>query len=136
MVGKRLLVCGGRDFTNVAAVERALDRILKERGIACVIEGECPTAVNPDKMARDWGDARGIQVHRCPVDHALDGPWPGAGPRRNRRMRDVYRPDAGVAFPQASGRWGRGTLGMVKLLDEIDVKTWMVVSSMGVENHV
>jgi len=125
-IGKRLLVCGGRDFIDAGVVQWALNRILNERGIDCIIEGECPTDNNPDKIARRWGDAHGITVHRCPVDCAIDGPWPAAGPRRNIRMRDAYHPDAGLAFPRASGRWGRGTLGMVKLLDDIGVKTWMV----------
>lgn len=126
MIGRRLLVCGGRDFLDAALVEWALGRVLLERGIACIIEGECPTEDNPDKMSGRWGDSNGIQVHRCPVDHTFDGPWPAAGPKRNRRMRDTYRPDAGLAFPRADGSWGSGTMGMIRLLGDVGVKTWMV----------
>jgi hypothetical protein len=125
---KRLLVCGGRDFTDHELMTWALNRIHAERGIACIIEGECPTEDNPDKHAARWALSHGVSLFACPVDPALDGPWPGAGPRRNRRMRDLYLPDAGLAFPRANSSWGSGTESMIRLLEEIGVRTWRVTS--------
>jgi hypothetical protein len=122
----RLLVCGGRDFTDHGLITSCLTRILVERGIDCIIEGECPTPDNPDKFAASWADAHDIPVHRCPVVRSIDGPWPAAGPRRNRRMRDTHHPTFGLAFPRANGTWGSGTLGMIHLLEEIGVRTWRV----------
>ncbi len=46
-----------------------------------------------DFVARGLGHG----IERYPVNHDLDGPWPGAGPARNRRMLAV-RPDQGLAF--------------------------------------
>lgn len=40
----------------------------------------------------------GWAVTPVAVDHALDGPWPAAGPRRNRRMLDTHRPAVLIAF--------------------------------------
>jgi hypothetical protein len=46
---------------------------------------------------------RGFPVEPVPVDHAQDGPWPGAGPRRNRRKLRTHRPGALIAFPGNTG---------------------------------
>lgn len=37
----RLLVCGGRDFTDKALLERILDGIHRKHAIEVLIEGEC-----------------------------------------------------------------------------------------------
>ena len=117
----RLLVCGGRDFTDAARLERVLDAVHRKHAIEVLIEGECPTAVNADKLARDWAESRGVPVDPCPVDHDLDGPWPGAGPRRNARMHREKRPTHAVAFPG-----GTGTAGMVAILKAAGVPVWEI----------
>jgi hypothetical protein len=38
------------------------------------------------------------------VDHALDGPWPGAGPRRNERMVSAEAPTIARVFAFTVGR--------------------------------
>lgn len=121
MTRHRLIVYGGRPFHDAAFLNATLSRVLAKHEIECVIEGECPTRVNADKLARRWAGANGILVVACPVDRALDGPWPGAGPRRNARMLAEHRPTAGVEFPG-----GRGTKDMGRRLREAGVGVWRV----------
>lgn len=109
----RLLVCGGRDFADKARLERVLDAVHRKHAIECLIEGECPTDVNADKLARDWAISRGVPVEAVPVDHVLDGPWPGAGPNRNTRQLDK-RPTHCTAFPTPTST---GTWDMVRKFD-------------------
>ena len=91
-----LLVTGGRTYTLVTPIKlladaeaeagnliRALDRVHARRSITLLFEGEADGA---DKASREWATMRGVSVRAVPVDHALDGPWPGAGPRRNARL--------------------------------------------------
>ena len=91
----RILVCGWRDMTDYRAVFEVLDGIHKATPISCIIEGGAPGA---DRFGRAWAESRGVAHEPCPVDHALDGKWPGAGPRRNRRMLQQKSPDRVVAF--------------------------------------
>ncbi len=122
MAVHRLLVCGGRDFDDRDLLDATLDAINRKHALEYVIEGE---ATGADTLAREWAESRGIPVKPVPVDHALDGPWPGAGPRRNSRML-LERPTAAVAFPRANGKWGSGTLDMIKKLKEVDVPVWKI----------
>lgn len=39
-----------------------------------------------------------LLAQRCPVDHALDGPWPAAGMRRNERQYRTRRPTLAAGF--------------------------------------
>jgi hypothetical protein len=65
----------------------------------------------------------GLKVRAYPVDHKLDGPWPGAGPRRNLRMLASENPyetegtfvNLGLAFGVAE-ELSAGTGHMYKLL--------------------
>lgn len=75
--------------------------------IEVLIEGECHTRINADKMARRWAESHNIQVLSFPADWAGDGM--GAGPRRNLKMLCEGRPDVVVAFPG-----GKGTRDMMQ----------------------
>ena len=100
----RLLVCGGRDFTDQAFADAALDRAHKRRPITLIIHG---AARGADACADTWAKARGIPVMRFPADWARYGK--GAGPIRNAEMLFSGRPDGVCAFPG-----GRGTADMVR----------------------
>ncbi len=94
------------------------------------MHGDCPTGA--DHIADSWAIgsmfANKPTLIRFAVDHALDGPWPGAGPRRNARMLRDGKPDRGLAFgalwkPETAPRRGHGgvwrhtgTGGMVSLM--------------------
>src|ERR1700676_3809982 len=93
----RLLVTGGRNYANATRLNAVLDAVHRKHAIEVLIEGECPSG-GADKLARLWAESRGVPVDPCPVDHELDGPWPGAGPRRNERMYVEKKPTHGVSF--------------------------------------
>lgn len=101
---KRVLVCGGRDFTDAALVERALGTLAKTTVIDCIIEGNQRGA---DRIAGYWA-----RRHRIP-DLKFNADWTkhgkAAGPIRNQQMLDKGRPDLVVAFPG-----GTGTADMVR----------------------
>ena len=94
----RILVCGSREWPgtwedielpdddNVTVIHGAYSRIIG--GVQVSVD------MLADFVARGLGHA----VDPYPVDHAIDGPWPGAGPRRNARMLRDGKPDRGLAF--------------------------------------
>lgn len=104
----RILVTGGRDYQDREKVFEALDRLHKEKGIACIIHGACPTGA--DRWADEWAKDRSVGVEAYEADWIRLGRW--AGPERNQRMADA-KPDGVVAF---SG--GRGTADMCRRAKE------------------
>jgi hypothetical protein len=108
----RILVCGGREFTNRPMLDEALNRLHQERGITLVIAGGARGA---DAMAEWWAKAAGVPRDVYQAD------WTGlgrkAGPIRNQRMLDEGKPDLVVAFPG-----GRGTADMVRRCREAGVE--------------
>lgn len=108
------IVCGGRDYTDSARVSKILDAAVNRLGLDTIIEGECPTDVNADKLARDWAEARGdVAVIRCPAE-TVRGKF--QGPARNQLMLVILtrgeRGDLGLfAFPSD----GPGTAHMLKI---------------------
>lgn len=102
----RVLVCGGRDFNDAMTLGSWLGGIHKQRGITLLVHGGARGA---DYMAGKFAEWAGIPCDAYAIDHALDGPWPGAGPRRNERMLAASKPDLVVAFAG-----GRGTADMVR----------------------
>lgn len=115
----RILVTGGRFYSGRKHVYDALDRLHAERGILILAHGATPTGQGADWIADDWAKANSVEVSRYPVNHGADGPWPGAGPMRNRRMLQDFKPSGAVAFPG-----DRGTRSMVDLCIAAGVKVW------------
>lgn len=109
----RVLVCGGRDFSDRAFLDRILAAVHAIRPITTVIEGG---AAGADSMSRRWAERRGIEVVTFPADWELYGKR--AGPVRNLKMLREGRPDLVVAFPG-----GRGTAHMVRSAREAGVRT-------------
>jgi YspA, cpYpsA-related SLOG family len=100
----RILVCGGRDYSNGRALNEALDAIHAERPVTRLIHG---AARGADSFAADWARSRGIPALRFPADWKKDGK--AAGFIRNTKMLREGRPELVVAFPG-----GKGTAHMVK----------------------
>lgn len=100
----RVLVCGGREFSNDLMMAAVLDHLHSIHQFSHVIEGEQRGA---DVMARDWALSRGIEVVPFPAD------WNkyhrAAGGIRNTRMLNEGKPDLVVAFPGHTG-----TMDMVR----------------------
>ena len=99
----RVLVCGGRDYTDWLRVRNTmLD--LHERGpITEIIHGAAPGA---DSLARVWAELFGVTQTSVPANWLAHGK--AAGPIRNQKMLEM-QPDLVVAFPG-----GPGTADMVE----------------------
>lgn len=98
----RMLVCGGRDYSDTRAAYGALDRVLTKRQVVLLIHGAAPGA---DTLADQWAESRQIERLACPADWKRWGKM--AGPIRNKEML-THHPDGVVALPG-----GRGTEDMV-----------------------
>lgn len=109
----KILVCGGRDYTDREAVFAAFDRVHAKQPITLLIHG---AARGADALADDWARARGVPREPHPADWAKHGR--SAGPRRNWRMLEAG-PDGVVAFPG-----GRGTADMVRQARAAGVPVW------------
>lgn len=100
----KLLVCGGRDYTDEREAFRVLDSIRLEHPVSMVIQGGARGA---DFLGRTWAERRLIPFAEYPADWNRHGK--GAGPRRNQQMLDDGKPDLVVAF-----HGGVGTADMVR----------------------
>ena len=95
----RIIVCGGRNYTNRERLFKELDAVHSERHISVLIEGGARGA---DRLAFEWGCQHvGILKIRCEADWVKHGR--AAGPIRNQRMLNECAPDLVVAFPGGSG---------------------------------
>lgn len=101
----RVLVCGGRDYTDADRVFAELDCLHAQEPITCIIEGG---AYGADYLAARWSAKAGLADHeRFKADWAIHGH--AAGPIRNQKMLDEGKPDVVLAFPG-----GKGTADMVR----------------------
>lgn len=96
----KVLVCGGRDFSDSAWVFRVLDSLNPDH----IIEGG---ATGADAFAQAWA------IHRCKTLSTVQADWKRHGKRagsiRNQEMIDRFHPDLVIAFPG-----GRGTADMIR----------------------
>jgi len=111
----RLLICGGRDFTDRAVFDVGM-RIFKHRHlgltpIELIIHG---AARGADTLAEEWAFAHSVSTQRFPADWKNFGP--SAGPLRNAKMLEEGKPDFGIAFPG-----GKGTADMCRRMLEAGV---------------
>jgi len=117
MSGKRVLVCGGRDFNDLGAVWSQLDAFHALEGpIIVVIHGGARGA---DELAARWADFNGI--HDDPFIAEWGQYGRAAGPLRNQRMINEGAPDILFAFPG-----GRGTADMVRRARAANIPVRMV----------
>ncbi len=94
----KLLVCGGRYFSDANSLQRVLDLLHSANPIHAVISGAAPGA---DSLAHRWAQDHHIKSERYP---ALWGLYKrAAGPIRNAQMIKEGQPDAVVAFPGQAG---------------------------------
>lgn len=104
----RVIVCGGRDFTDWDAGFAALDKIHRETPITFLFHGNARGA---DSIASTWAChphrvRSGVRNCPCPAKWAQHGK--AAGPKRNQAMLGNGI-DLVIAFPG-----GRGTADMVR----------------------
>jgi hypothetical protein len=112
--GLRLLVCGGRDYSDTARVDEVLGAIHRTRGIGAIIHGGAKGA---DRLAGWWGANHRVRVLVFEADWNSHGK--AAGPIRNKQMIEEGKPDAVVAFPG-----GRGTANMIGQAKAAGLKVW------------
>lgn len=96
----RVLVCGGRDFSDAAMIDRTLSRM----NIGVLIHGDARGA---DRLSGKWAVEHGVTVLAYPADWEKHGKR--AGPIRNALMLRLGQPEVVVAFPG-----GKGTRNMIE----------------------
>lgn len=108
----RVLVCGGRDYTDGYRVADVLSQLRIEE----LAHGNARGA---DRLAGWWAASKGIRCRVYPADWRSHGK--GAGPLRNARMLRDFEPDLVVAFPG-----GKGTADMVRRAEAAGVEVLLV----------
>lgn len=101
---QRVLVCGGRDYSDVDRAYEILDAAHAANPIELVITG---MAKGADSIALMWADEHRVPVKGYPADWVTHGKR--AGPIRNQKMLDESKPHMVIAFPG-----GKGTFDMVR----------------------
>lgn len=96
----RVLVCGGRDYTDSAFVSYVLDAIHAKKSITLIIHG---CASGADSFAEAWAHKRPGQctTYGVPADWKKHGTR--AGPIRNRLMLEHGKPQLVIAFEGGAG---------------------------------
>lgn len=105
MSRRKVLVCGGRDYSDRRKVYAILDRLHSEAPIWRIVTGGANGA---DLLACDWAAMRSIEYIKYPANWEELGRK--AGPLRNREMLERESPSLVVAFPG-----GAGTANMIRL---------------------
>lgn len=98
----RVLVCGGRTYTDMRTVTKCLDGLVPKPTL--IIQGG---AFGADACASEWAYKRDVLERQFPADWKKHGR--AAGPIRNQQMIEEGKPDLVVAF-----EGGRGTADMVR----------------------
>ena len=101
----RVLVCGGRDFSDRNHLFQVLDDIHHDHPITLIIPG---AARGADSLAGEWARSRDVALDVYPADWDRFGR--SAGFRRNAQMLAEGTPDLVIPFPG-----GRGTNMMTDL---------------------
>ncbi len=115
----KVLVTGGRNFSNRKLLEQALDMINETQQITSLVTGGCKTwsslfreYIGADYLAECWAIEQAIPVHRHEAKWQLYGRK--AGPIRNRMMLRLHEDvEYVIAF-----KGGRGTQDMVRAATE------------------
>lgn len=113
-MSERLLVFGGRDFTDRAYVLKGLDELAQQYDIGFVMTGG---QTGTDTWGLVWASRRHLPRKSYWIDHALDGPWPRAGANRNKRMFELGKPTLGACTVG-----GPGTANMRTILEDANIK--------------
>ncbi len=114
----KVLVCGGRTYSDSAHVFRTLGGIHQETPITAVIHGG---ATGADRSANAWAETNDV-AHWC-----FPARWRElglkAGPIRNAEMLERGKPDLVIAFPG-----GRGTADMIAKAEAAAVPVRMIAA--------
>ncbi len=101
----KILVCGGRRYSNYQFVNSVLNDLHASRKITCLVHGD---ATGADALAKNWAVANNVTSKAYPANWNHDGK--AAGPIRNQKMLDINTDiEVVVAFDG-----GTGTADMVR----------------------
>ena len=112
----RVLICGGRDFSNREFMWWELDKLASRKNISIIIHG---AARGADTLAMLWAMSRKIEQLAFPANWKKYGK--SAGSIRNKQMLDEGKPDLVVAFTG-----GVGTQHMTLLASARGIKTIVI----------
>ena len=107
----RVIVCGGRDYTDSDAIHERLTQLQAVEPMAVIIHGAAPGA---DLLAGHIAGTLGYRVEAHPADWTRHGK--AAGPIRNQEMLNAGA-DLVIAFPG-----GRGTKDMINRAERAGVR--------------
>lgn len=107
----RVIVAGGRDFTDRGMVFTALDGLHRETPITVLVHGGCRGA---DSLADDWANSRAVSISIFPADWKHSSRK--AGPLRNQAMVDAGA-DMLLTFPG-----GRGTADIERRAEKAGIQ--------------
>lgn len=109
----KIVVTGGRSFTDQPRIYHALDELHNLHPITHLLHG---AAIGVDSICADWAVSRNVPVLAMHAQWELYGR--SAGPMRNIAMADT-KPDICVHFPG-----GKGTAHMVNECRKRDITLW------------
>lgn len=112
----RVLVCGGREFSNTKLAYSVLDNLHKQQPVGVLIEGDARGA---DRIAGYW--ARRNRVDNLKFHANWEKHGKKAGYLRNKQMLEEGGPDLVIAFPG-----GKGTAMMIELAQKAGVPTRII----------
>lgn len=112
----KVIIAGGRDFTNTEILFQNCDEILKEYQGIEIVSG---TAKGADKMGEFYANQRGYSVKRFPAQWDKYGK--SAGYVRNKEMSDYG--DLLIAFWDGSSK---GTKNMIELAESKKIPTHVI----------
>jgi hypothetical protein len=100
----RILVCGGRDYSDAESLNATLDNIIAN--IKSMASGQSVRLIHgaargADSLAAAWASSRGIAATAYPANWNLYGR--SAGYVRNTQMLEEGQPHLVVAFPGGAG---------------------------------
>ena len=116
----RLLVCGGRDWTDKSYIDFLIRNLMITYNIAVVIEGG---AKGVDALAKEVANKYKIPVREFPANWAKYGK--AAGPIRNKQMIVEGKPDYVLAV-HTHFEHSKGTKNMVGLAKKSSIPCWIV----------
>ncbi len=112
----RILVCGGRKFSNKKLLFDTLDKFFYDKEFI-LIHGN---AIGADSLADNYGKVKGLNIRVYPAD------WKkykkAAGPIRNQQMLDNESPHLVIAFPG-----GTGTADMINRAKKANIQVIEIV---------
>ena len=114
----RIIVAGGRDFTDYALLSQTLDAVLGKYTFfeAQIVSGCCRGA---DVLGEHYATEHGIPVKRFPADWLAYGK--AAGPIRNRKMAEYAEEGDGMLVAFWDGK-SRGTASMIRLAEKYGLR--------------